>query len=267
MQTEIDQLTKKGSPDRFGYEWDHYSQILPESKEQLQRWLGPVSLDSFKGLDVMDVGCGMGRNPYWMLQSGARSMTAVDVDERSLNAARSNLSRFQYTTVTRCSVYELDPCELGYFDRVTHIGVLHHLAEPKLAVKKIWGCVKPGGEFIFWVYGKTGNRIIIPFIKVAQFLGSKLPLPVVHLISKIIASFVWFFIRLIPIPVEYYQFIRRVSFNNLVSIVFDQMIPKIANYWDEKEIHEIISGLPDVESVQIHHVQGNSWTAILKKRI
>ena len=30
----------QGSPDRFGYEWASYSEILPESKHQLERWLG-----------------------------------------------------------------------------------------------------------------------------------------------------------------------------------------------------------------------------------
>ena len=32
---------EQGSPDRFGYEWSTYSTILPESKGQLERWLGP----------------------------------------------------------------------------------------------------------------------------------------------------------------------------------------------------------------------------------
>ena len=27
-----------GSPDRFGYEWNAYSEILPEYEEQFRRW-------------------------------------------------------------------------------------------------------------------------------------------------------------------------------------------------------------------------------------
>src|SRR5262249_37908162 len=36
----------QGSPDRFGYEWATYSTILPESRGQLERWLGSTTLES-----------------------------------------------------------------------------------------------------------------------------------------------------------------------------------------------------------------------------
>ena len=78
----------QGSPDRFGYEWASYSEVLPESKRQLERWLGATGLASFAGKRVMDVGCGMGRNPYWFMDAGATSVLAVDVDDGSLGAAR-----------------------------------------------------------------------------------------------------------------------------------------------------------------------------------
>ena len=42
MADDADQKTAQGSPDRFGYEWSTYSAILPESRGQLERWLGPT---------------------------------------------------------------------------------------------------------------------------------------------------------------------------------------------------------------------------------
>jgi hypothetical protein len=33
----------KGSPDRFGYEWNLYSEILPEHEEQFRRWTAPLT--------------------------------------------------------------------------------------------------------------------------------------------------------------------------------------------------------------------------------
>jgi SAM-dependent methyltransferase len=91
----------RGSPDRFGYEWASYSEILPESKRQLERWLGATGLASFKGKRVMDVGCGMGRNPYWFIDAGAASVLAVDVDDSSLGAARKNLAPFTNAKVEK----------------------------------------------------------------------------------------------------------------------------------------------------------------------
>ncbi len=46
----------QGSPDRFGYEWASYSTILPESKGQLERWLGSTGLASFAGKRVVVTG-------------------------------------------------------------------------------------------------------------------------------------------------------------------------------------------------------------------
>ena len=47
----------------------------------------------------MDVGCGMGRNPYWFLQAGATSVLGVDIDDGSLAAARKNLAPFSHARV------------------------------------------------------------------------------------------------------------------------------------------------------------------------
>src|SRR3954467_4414420 len=98
-----DERTSQGSPDRFGYEWSTYSGILPESRGQLERWLGPTTLATFAGKRVTDVGCGMGRNPYWYVEAGAHSVLGVDMDDGSLAAARQNLAPFTNARVEKAS--------------------------------------------------------------------------------------------------------------------------------------------------------------------
>ena len=170
----------QGSTDRFGYEWATYSTILPESKAQLERWLGATGLASMAKKRVMDVGCGMGRNPYWMLKAGAAELVAIDADDGSLGAARKNLAEFPNATVVKRSVYDLSPtdAEIGTFDRVTCIGVLHHLADPEDALRKMWACVKPGGDLVLWCYGKEGNGLILPAIQLLRAIGSRTPIGV-----------------------------------------------------------------------------------------
>src|SRR5215813_870251 len=97
----------KGSPDRFGYEWAAYAEILPEHEEQFRRWTAPLSPQDWVGKDFLDVGCGMGRNSYWPLQYGAAGGTAVDIGERSLASARRNLKSFPRMQVLHASVYDL----------------------------------------------------------------------------------------------------------------------------------------------------------------
>ena len=50
----------KGSPERFGYSWDHYAALLPQHEEQFLRW---TTLDKsfWNGVRFLDGGCGIGR--------------------------------------------------------------------------------------------------------------------------------------------------------------------------------------------------------------
>jgi SAM-dependent methyltransferase len=124
----------RGSPDRFGYEWSHYAEILPEYEEQFRRWTVPLLPEDWRGKEFLDVGCGMGRNSYWPLEYGAAGGVAVDIDERSLTSARRNLKCFPQLRVMRASAYEL-PFE-DRFDLVFSIGVVHHLEDPGRALQR-----------------------------------------------------------------------------------------------------------------------------------
>ncbi len=255
----------RGSPERFGYEWAAYAEILPESKQQLERWLGSTGLASFEGKRVMDVGCGMGRNPYWYLEAGASSVLAVDVDEQSLAAARKNLTPFSSATVKKVSVYDLDPNVVGRFDRVTCIGVLHHLADSKSALERMWACVEPGGDLVLWCYGKEGNRLILPAITALRAIGSRAPIAVCHAFAKAVAAAAWPVINVFPFRTDYYLRLRELGKKNVESIIFDQMLPRIANYYTRTDMDRLVGPLRGAEPF-IEFVQGNSWHARITKR-
>ena len=255
----------RGSPDRFGYEWATYSEILPESRDQLVRWLGSTGLDSAKGKRVMDVGCGMGRNPYWHVKAGAKSVLAVDVDDGSLASARKNLAPFENAKVEKCSVYDLSPEKQGKFDRVTCIGVLHHLDDPEEALRKMWACVDDGGELVLWCYAKEGNRLLLPMIEGLRAVGARAPIEVSHALAKAITAAAWPVIQLAPWRTDYYKKLRTLSFKNVESIIFDQMLPRIAHYWTEEDMWRLTRALPGGEPI-IEFVQGNSWHARITKK-
>jgi len=198
----------RGSPDRFGYEWSTYSDVLPESKGQLQRWLGSTKLESFAGKRVLDVGTGMGRNPYWFVQAGAASVLGIDVDDGSLAAARRNLAPFANVRLEKCSAYDLDPAVHGVFDRVTCIGVLHHLGEPERALRAMWRCVAEGGDLVLWCYAREGNRLLLPVIQSLRAIGSRAPIAVSHAVAKRIAIAALPAIPVLPRRTEYYRLLR-----------------------------------------------------------
>lgn len=249
-----------GSFERFGYEWGRYSTIKPEYEEQFRRWTPFLAPDDWRGLRFIDAGCGMGRNSYWPMRYGATGGLAIDLDERSIDAARHTLSGFPTVEVRRQSVYDL--AEDGGFDLAFSIGVIHHLADPDRALAAMTGAVRPGGRVLIWVYGLENNRWIVwGLTPLRRALFSRLPIRVTHALSWPPAAALWLALRLGLGRIEYFRLIRRFGFAHLRSIVFDQMLPTIAHYWSRAEVEALMgrAGLVDVELAWVNEM---SWAAI-----
>lgn len=254
---EISELSK-GSPDRFGYSWDHYADLLPEHEEQFLRWTA-LGKSFWKGIRFLDAGCGIGRNSYWPMTYGALGGLAVDVDDRTLHRARKNLAPFPGMEVRKQSIYEIT--ETGTFDIAFSIGVVHHLADPSAAVARLARAVKPGGQVLVWLYGRENNGwIVYLFNPLRRALFSRLPLRLVHALSWPLTGLLWRILRLgLPLG-PYLRLLRGFSFEHLRAIVFDHMIPRIALYYTRAEAEALLrgAGLVDVETVWVNKM---SWTA------
>jgi SAM-dependent methyltransferase len=246
-----------GSPERFGYSWQNYCDILPEHEEQFARWTAPLKREDWKGVDFLDVGCGIGRNSYWPMLYGARGGLAIDVDDRTLTAARKNLSGFESLEVRFQSVYELD--EKSRFDIVYSIGVVHHLEFPELAVGKMVAAARSGGTVLLWLYGYENNEWIVRAADpLRKALFSKMPLGLVHAMSLPLASGLWLLLKAGFTPIEFLRLARRFTFPHLRAIVFDQMIPKIARYYRRDEAAALLEQA-GLENIQVIWVNEMSW--------
>lgn len=251
--------TTGGSPDRFGYEWNAYSALTPKYEEQFRRWLPFFNESHWIGKRFLDVGCGMGRNSVWPMKYGAASGVAVDVDDRSLAAARRTLANYPHVKVVNCSAYELTWTDT--FDITFSIGVIHHLEFPAAALDVMVKATKPGGEVAIWVYGRENNGWILWALDPARkFLFSRLPVNWVNAIALFPTALLWVLLRCGFARSEYLRLLRTLSFWHLRSIVFDQLLPRISNYWrkDQVEAMMVEAGLRDVE---LAHVNGMSWAA------
>jgi SAM-dependent methyltransferase len=248
-----------GSPERFGYEWGKYAAIAPEYQEQFRRWLPFFAAADWKGKTFIDVGCGMGRNSYWPLKDGAAKGYSIDLDDRSLAAARRNLAEFPGSEVQKCSAYDIalqDEVDIAF-----SIGVIHHLEFPSKALAAMTRAAKPGGQVAMWVYGRENNGWLLWALNpTRKVLFSRLPISWVHALSWLPAAVLWIALRLGLSQIEYFRLIRTFTFPHLRSIVFDQMLPRIAFYWTRDEVLALMSEA-GLEQIEIAWVNQMSWAA------
>lgn len=254
------------SHERFGYEWDKYSEMTPEYERQFLNWTGTLTAEDFKGKKVLDAGCGMGRNSYWPLVYGAKKAVAFDLDSRSVAHTRKTLSRFENAEVLQKDIYTL-PWE-NEFDIAFSIGVIHHLKDPKKALGNLTRALKKGGTLFIWVYGYDGNEWIVRFLNpVRKNITSRLPISVVHALSYFCSIPVWLYVKITGGRTRpYFKQIARFQFWHLHSIIFDQFIPEVANYWKKEEVEKLFDGLP-VKNVRvmIPPETQNGWVAMCEK--
>ena len=256
--------TASGSPERFGYEWRTYAEMRPEYEEQFRRWTALLSPEDWAGKAFLDVGCGMGRNSYWPLCYGADAGVAIDVDAGSLASARRTLDPFPNATVRAMSAYQID--YVDRFDIVFSIGVIHHLADPAAALAQMAKAAKPGGRVLIWVYGLENNEWVCRFFDpLRRALFSRLPIGLVHHLSLYPAALLWAGLRLGIRPIDYFRLLRRLGFRQLRSIVFDQMLPRIAHYWPRATVEQLMRGC-GLDDVSLAWVNQMSWSAIGTKR-
>ena len=169
---------------------------------QLERWLGPTTLASFRGKRVMDVGCGMGRNPYWYVEAGAdvgagrrhrRRQPGGGAQEPGAVRQRARREGAPRTTWIRQVARHL---------RSRH---LHRRAAPPRRAREraASGCgaaSRPGGDLVLWCYAKEGNRLMLPVIQSFRALGSRLPINATHAVAKAITALAWPAIHDHPVP-------------------------------------------------------------------
>lgn len=251
------------SYNRFGYEWSKYSRIIPLYEHQFLGWIEPLKPADFKGLRVLDGGCGTGRNSLWPAKYGASQVVAFDVDPRSVGVARNNLAPYANAKVEEHSLYDI-PYE-NEFDLTFSIGVIHHLADPRKAVANLVKAAKPGGRTLIWVYGYEGCTAIKKVVDAVRKVTCKMPLGLLNALTMPFSFLWWTYVKVFPQKHPYHVLLKPCPYWHLHSILFDQLLPEIAFYWKKEEAVALFDGLP-VEIEHVTWINKGSWTVIARKK-
>jgi len=253
------------SEKRFGFEWNKYNEILPEYEHQFLNWTKPLKNSDYAGKRVLDAGCGMGRNSYWPASYGAKMVVGFDYDIRSVKSAKHNLAVFNNAEIIFNSIYDID--YNNEFDIVFSIGVIHHLKNPKLAISNLIKATSPGGRILIWVYSYEGNEWIVKYINpLRKIITSKLPVGIVHSISYLFSMPLYIFVKIFKGPSKYLKQLSKYSYAHIHSIVFDQLIPEIANYWTKEEAQDLFK-FDDIKNLEILKPKNNmGWIVTCIKK-
>ena len=115
---------------------------------------------------------------------------------------------------------------------------------------------------LIWVYGRENNGWLVSVLDpLRRVLFSRLPIGVAHHLSLYPAALLWLLLRLGVRPIEYFRLAAKFDFAHLRSIVFDQMLPRVAHYWPRETVARMMAeaGLGDVELAWVNQM---SWSAI-----
>ncbi len=255
----------------FGDEWQRFPELF-EVHRRIFDWYfeGPEPL-RWKGLRVLDAGCGMGRWLHFAREAGAE-VVGMDVSPAIDVAAEREGDGADFVQ----GDLRWPPFPPGSFDLVYSLGVLHHLEEPLAGVRALAKLVRPGGELRLYVYRTLedepwGKRVLFAAVTGLRHVTTRLPYPAVHAVSWLVAAlatglFLWprrllrrwaWGDRLTRhLPLVHYT---DVPFRMVVSEQFDRLVAPIERRFTRDDVE---AWLRDVGFEVMAILPGLGWRAI-----
>lgn len=259
--------------DEFAEQWKRYSDQRPEYRQQFLDWLAPVEASFFESKVVLDGGCGKGRHLLVSAEMGPHLVIGVDLGEAAYTA-RESTRHLLNVEVVRGDMLCL-PFRPGVFDYAYSVGVLHHLPDPRGGFFSMLSKVKPGGHLSAWVYGYENNEWIVRWVNpFRDNVSNRLPRPLLKAISWFCAGLVqlvacgiyrpWnaLFPHIRLFYQDYLLYIAGFPHQEIETIVYDQLNPKVAYYLPRDEFASWLEGLAEVE---IGWHNRNSWRGFARK--
>ena len=250
----------------FASSWNHVGSVY--TRAQFDEWMEPLTARDFEGRDVLELGFGNGSLLAHAGTLAPRKLAGVELGD-TLAQTRQLLAHLP-AGVVQLHRGDLTSADLGQFDLVYCIGVLHHLGEPRRGFDSVLRHTRPGGRFHCWVYAHEGNAVIRLLVDPLRRLVSRLPwwltkyavaLPLVtpyFAYAKLIRH-VPRLARQLPLG-EYTLWIARERFRFFHHVAFDQLVTPRTVYLRRSEIEEWLRDpRVDPSSVYVIHRNGNSW--------
>jgi len=109
-----------------------------------RRFGGHLIVDD--NLSYLDIGCGMGRLSFGLIQSGAKDVTAIDIVPRHIEQAKNLAARLDLTNHPEFICTDIHEWEADRkYDIIIVVGVIEHVNKPERFLQKLPTLMKSNG--------------------------------------------------------------------------------------------------------------------------
>jgi ubiquinone/menaquinone biosynthesis C-methylase UbiE len=137
---------ERGSPEYFAE--------IEAAKDRLEPYVhGFADYPSWRGREVLEVGCGLGTDTVRFARAGAH-VTAVDLTATAVELTARRLAGEGLDGLAREADAEALPFGDASFDLVYSWGVLHHTPYTARAIGEVARVLRPGGEARVMLYNR-----------------------------------------------------------------------------------------------------------------
>lgn len=126
---------------------------LVEEHRYRKEWHIPqaAGFASARGLEVLEIGCGLGTDGAQFARAGA-NYTGIDLTDAAIELARKRFELFNISGKFQTADAERLDFADNSFDLVYSHGVLHHTPDTAGAVKEVYRVLRPGGRAVVMLY-------------------------------------------------------------------------------------------------------------------
>jgi SAM-dependent methyltransferase len=125
------------------------------ARYELEPYLrGFARFEEAAGLDVLEVGVGMGADHLELAKARPKSLSGVDLTERAIEFTGNRLALKGFHSDLRVADAEALPFADESFDLVYSYGVLHHSPDTLRAIQEVWRVLRVGGRARVMIYHK-----------------------------------------------------------------------------------------------------------------
>ena len=253
----------------FGEQWEIHGNLREDywtsGAMLVDYFAGIFEPNSIKDKVVLEVGSGSGRILRMLSRFNPRELIGVE-PSKGFNRTIQNTSDLKNLTILNVTGAEF---KVTNVDIIFSLGVIHHIKNPEDTLVNIYESLKPGGQFVCWVYGMENNRTYVLIRKLisplTRLMSDKYLDKFCEVLQSIIVKYgklsAKYFSSRLPISEYIQKVFTPCGAEERKYIVFDQLNPAYAKYYTKKRIKTELENAGFVD-VNLAHRHGYSWTAV-----